>query len=75
MNQESTGDEVSGSSSEEEPEEPPAKKTPGKYKVSLLAQVQIQGYCICYRCTSHYSPDSEGDFQLSKHQLPTAILL
>ncbi|XP_020632189.1 PHD finger protein 10-like isoform X4 [Orbicella faveolata] len=29
---ESTEDEVSGSSSEEEPEEPPAKKTPGKYK-------------------------------------------
>jgi len=46
MNQESTEDEVSGSSSEEEPEEPPAKKTPGKYKVSLLTQVQIQGYCM-----------------------------
>jgi len=35
INQESTGDEISGSSSEEEPEEPPAKKTPGKYKVGF----------------------------------------
>ena len=33
---------MSESSSEAESEEPPAKKTPGKYKVSLLAQVNIQ---------------------------------
>ena len=36
LEQESTADECDDESSENEVEEPPLKKTPGKYKVSVL---------------------------------------
>ena len=41
INQESTADESDAESSDEEIEEPPTKKTPGKYKVSVYMQLHM----------------------------------